>query len=116
LTFVTALMVTTRVLGRAWREESPAVTAGRFLPVIWTCLAILLVTGALLITAEPGRTLTNISFYVKVTLIVIAVILTMLIGAAARRGTLSGVHRAMAVLSMLAWAAIIIAGRYIAYT
>lgn len=114
--FVTALMITMKVLGRSWSEQTPGQVAAKFMPVIWTCLAILLVTGALLITAEPGRTLGNVSFYIKVTLIVIAVILTLIINGAARRGTIGGVHRVMAVLSMLVWACIIVAGRYIAYT
>jgi hypothetical protein len=114
--FITALMVTMRVIGRSWHDDSPRVVADRFLPVVWTCLALLLITGALLISAEPGRTLTNKAFYVKVVLIVIAVSLTLIVGAAARRGTLNVAHRAMAVVSMFVWAGIIIAGRYIAYT
>ncbi len=114
--FITALMITMRVLGRSWHDDSPRVVADRFLPVVWTCLAALLITGALLISAEPGRTLTNKAFYIKVTLIVLAVSLTLLVGSAARRGTLNGAHRAMAVMSMFLWAGIIIAGRYIAYT
>lgn len=114
--FISALMVTMRVLGRSWHEDSAATVANRFTPVIWICLAVLLVTGALLICAEPGRTLTNKSFYVKVVMIVLAVALTLVIGAAARRGTIGGAHKVMAVLSMLLWGGIMIAGRYIAYT
>jgi hypothetical protein len=113
--FISALMVTMRVLGRSWHEDSAGTVADRFLPVIWTCLAVLLITGALLISAEPGRTLTNKAFYVKVVLIVLAVTLTLVIGGAARRGSVGGGHRVMAVLSMLLWCGIIIAGRYIAY-
>jgi hypothetical protein len=114
--FVTALMVTMRVLGRSWHEDSPAAVAARFMPPVWTCLAILLVTGALLISAEPGRTLTNTAFFWKVGMIVVAVTLTLVISGAARRGTIGGAHKAMAVVSMLLWAGIMIAGRYIAYT
>ena len=113
--FVTALMVTMRVLGRSWHEDSTATVANRFMPAIWICLGILLLTGALLISAEPGRTLTNKAFYIKVVLIVLAVTLTLAIGRAARRGTIGGAHRAMDVISMLLWAGIMIAGRYIAY-
>jgi len=113
--FVSALMVAMRVLGRSWHEHSDGQVAARFMPVIWTCLAILLLTGALLISAEPGRTLFNTVFYIKVTLIVLAVTLTLIINGAARRGTIGGVHRVMAVTSMLLWACTIVAGRYIAY-
>jgi uncharacterized protein DUF6644 len=116
LLFMCALMVTMRVLGRSWREDTPHQVAARFMPILWSCLAILLITGSLLISAEPGRTLTNKSFYLKVAMIIIAVTLTLLISGAARRGTLGGAHKAMAVASMLLWACIIVAGRYIAYT
>jgi hypothetical protein len=115
LLFIMALMVTMRVLGRSWHEESAATIADRFMPKIWTCLAILFVTGSLLISAEPQRTVTNKAFYVKVTLLVIAVSLTLAIGKAARRGTIGGAQKTMAVLSMIVWMGIIIAGRYIAY-
>lgn len=114
--FISALMVTMRVLRRSWQEDSAGQVAARFVPVIWTCLAILLVTGSLLITAEPGRTLTNVSFYAKVVMIVLAMILTLIISSASRRGTIGGAHRVMAVMSMLLWCGVIVAGRYIAYT
>jgi hypothetical protein len=113
--FISALMVAMRVLGRSWHEQTPAQVAARFLPVVWTCLALLLVTGALLISAEPGRTLFNTVFYLKVTFIVLAVILTLIVNGASRRGTVGGAHRVMAVTSMLLWACTIVAGRYIAY-
>jgi hypothetical protein len=114
--FGAALMLTMKVLGRAWSEQTPAEVAGRFAPTIWICLVVLLVTGALLITAEPGRTLTNISFFWKMGMLVAAIVLTLAISGAARRGTLGPLHRALAVISMLLWGGIIIAGRYIAYT
>ena len=113
--FISALMVTMRVLGRSWHEDSAATIAARFLPAVWICLGILLLTGALLISAEPGRTLTNKAFFLKVVMIVVAVSLTLIISGAARRGAIGAAHKAMAVLSMLLWAGIMIAGRYIAY-
>jgi hypothetical protein len=113
--FVSALMVTMRVLGRSWHEQTAAQVSGKFLPVVWTCLGLLLVTGALLISAEPGRTLFNTVFYLKVVFIVLAVVLTLVVASASRRGTVGGAHRVMAVTSMLLWAFTIIAGRYIAY-
>ena len=113
--FMSALMVTMRVLRRSWHEHSDSQVAAKFMPVIWTCLILLLITGSLLIAAEPGRTLFNTVFYAKVTFIVLAVVLTLVINGASRRGTVGGAHRVMAVVSMLLWACTIIAGRYIAY-
>jgi hypothetical protein len=114
--FASALMLTLRVLGKAWREQPAGDIAARFTPPIWVCLVILLITGAMLISAEPGRTLTNYSFYLKMSMLVVAIALTLTVSSAARRSTLGGAHRGMAVISMLLWAGIIVAGRYIAYT
>ena len=47
---------------------------------------------------------------------VASIVLTLTVAGAARRGTLGSLHRALAVISMLLWSGIIIAGRYIAYT
>jgi len=113
--FISALMVAMRVLGRSWHEQSAGEVSSKFLPVVWTCLGLLLFTGALLIVAEPGRTLFNTVFYLKVTFIVLAVVLTLVVRGASQRGTIGGAHRAMAVVSMLLWACTIVAGRYIAY-
>lgn len=114
--FVSSLVLALRVLGRAWTQEGAGELAVRFSPVIWTCLAVLLVSGALLITAEPGRTLTNISFYLKMSMLVVALALTVAVISAAKRARLSGAHRGMVIISMVLWACIIVAGRYIAYT
>lgn len=114
--FTTSMLLTLRVFNAAWREESAGVLANRYSRVLWTCIPALLLTGALLITAEPGRTLTNISFYAKMIMLAVALVLTITIISAARRSTLGGAHRGMAVVTLLLWAAIIVAGRYIAYT
>jgi hypothetical protein len=52
-----ALMVDLRLLGVNGMDQSLSGVARRFLPFVWWPLPILLVSGAILITAEPARSL-----------------------------------------------------------
>jgi hypothetical protein len=112
-----ALMVDLRVLGTGLKSESLRAVADRFIPPIWVCIPILLVTGVLLIVAEPGRTLTNPSFYLKMVSLILAIFVTLYLRGFARGAKpVTGLPVALAILSMLLWMTIIVAGRYIAYT
>ena len=112
-----ALMVDLRVLGTGLKSESRRAVADRFIPPIWVCIPILLVTGVLLIVAEPGRTLTNPSFYLKMVSLILAIFVTLYLRGFARGAKpVTGLPVALAILSMLLWMTIIVAGRYIAYT
>lgn len=115
--FALALAFSLRIAGRGFAVESLASLAGRFVPAMWICLALLLVSGVLLIIAEPFRTITNPVFYLKMGLLVVAIALTVWLASMARRPEArpSALHVAAATLSMLVWAGIMIAGRYIAY-
>jgi hypothetical protein len=114
--FALALNLALRIAGRGLAAESLASLAGRFVPAMWLCLGLLLLSGALLIIAEPHRTVTNPAFYTKMCLLVVAVVLTVWFSAMARREeTPTPLKVAAATLYMLIWSGIIIAGRYIAY-
>jgi len=115
--FALALNLSLRVAGRGFAAESLASLAGRFVPAMWICLALLLVSGSLLIIAEPDRTITNPAFYVKMTLLVVAIALTAWLASVARRQPQkpAPVHVFAAALCMVVWFRIIVAGRYIAY-
>ena len=115
--FALALNLSLRVAGRGLVVESLRSLAGRFVPAMWICLGLLLVSGSLLIIAEPSRTITNRVFYIKMSLLVVAITLTLWLAAVARREVEkpTHLHVAVAVLCMLVWTGIIIAGRYIAY-
>ena len=116
--FALALNLALRVAGRGLAAEPLASLAGRFVPTIWICLAGLFVSGALLIVAEPFRTITNPVFYLKMSLLVVAIVLTLWLASVARRQSEAPrpIHVAVATVSMLVWAGIVVAGRYIAYT
>ena len=115
--FALALNLALRIAGRGLAAESLASLAGRFVPAMWLCLGLLLVSGALLIIAEPHRTVTNPAFYTKMCLLVVAVVLTVWFSSMARRlpERPTPLKIAAATLYMLIWSGIIIAGRYIAY-
>lgn len=116
--FALALSLALRVAGRGLRAEPLASLASRFVPTIWICLVVLFISGALLIIAEPFRTITNPVFYLKMSLLVVAIALTVWLASIARRQPEATrlIHIVAATLSMLVWAGIMIAGRYIAYT
>lgn len=115
--FASALMLDLRILGSGLRTEPLRAVADRFVPSIWGCLAVLLATGTLLIVAEPARTLSNPSFYLKLCTLAVAIAVTLGLRAFARGqrpvGTLQVIG---AIASLLLWATVIVAGRYIAYT
>jgi hypothetical protein len=122
--FASAILVNLRILRLLQRDVPLSDVATRFLPAIWPVLFILLLTGGLLIVGEPKRSLLNSTFYIKMMLLAVAVLLTaglqwLLVSAPQfwerRRGTRAAVLAAAA-LSILVWCGIIFAGRWIAYT
>ncbi len=122
--FSAAILVDLRIWRLLERDEPLPDVARRFLPTIWPVLLILLVTGSLLIIGEPRRSLVNSTFYVKMALLAVAIMLTAALqwsissspefwdGNRARRmaGWLA------AAVSILVWCGILFAGRWIAYT
>lgn len=117
LLFTAALMLALRVSGRGLTSEPLPALAARFSRAIWLLLLLLLATGALLIVAEPGRTITNPVFYAKMTMLAVAVAVTLWLSATAKRPAIgtSPLQVVLAVFSMMLWTGIIFAGRFIAY-
>jgi hypothetical protein len=123
IVFSSAVLVDLRIFRLFERDEPLREVTRRFLPPIWPVLLILLVTGSLLIIGEPRRSLVNTTFYLKMALLLAAILLT----AALQRMVLAspGVFenrsrqlagRALATVSILVWCGILFAGRWIAYT
>ena len=117
--FALGLALALSLAGRGFDSESLDSLSRRFVPAVWICVALLLVSGSLLIIAEPIRSLPKPVFYIKMALVVLAVSMTAAIAGRARRAQRAGapgpVSRAVAVIYMLVWCAIIVAGRMIAY-
>ncbi|KJC51015.1 hypothetical protein UP09_02880 [Bradyrhizobium sp. LTSP885] len=123
IVFSSAVLVDLRIFRVFERDEPLREVTRRFLPPIWPVLLILLVTGSLLIIGEPRRSLVNTTFYLKMALLLVAILLT----ATLQRMVLTspGVFedrsrqmagRALATVSILVWCGILFAGRWIAYT
>jgi hypothetical protein len=117
------LLVHLSTLGIAMRSQSGAALARRFFPWLWWALLLLLLTGAVLITAEPGRSLTNWVFQLKMLLVISAVVLTLLFQRPLRKDPdywqRSAARRtgagAIAIASLGVWVGVVFAGRWIAY-
>jgi uncharacterized membrane protein len=113
-------MLDFRLIGIAGRRQSLAEVGNRFLPWVWVTLVVLLCSGSILIIAEPGRELINNVFWLKMSLLVAAVALTLIFQTMLhRRMGFWEQHRGAAILlgsaSLLMWVGIVGAGRWIAY-
>jgi cytochrome bd-type quinol oxidase subunit 2 len=117
LLFACALALSLRIAGRGLASEPLHLLAARFTRAIWILLVLLLISGSLLITAEPGRTITNPVFYAKMIMLALVIVVTLWLSAVAKRQTErpSGLHVFTAAVSMLLWIGIMFAGRFIAY-
>jgi hypothetical protein len=122
--FSFAVLVDLRIWRLLERDVPLPDVARRFLPAIWPVLLVLLITGSLLIIGEPRRSLVNSTFYLKMALLAVAVLLT-----AGLQGLISSspnfwdqdlwrrmMGRVAATLSIVVWCGILFAGRWIAYT
>jgi hypothetical protein len=122
IVFSSAVLVDLRIFRLFERDQPLREVTRRFLPPIWPVLVILLITGSLLIIGEPRRSLVNTAFYLKMALLLVAILLT----ATLQRTVLASPgfledrsHRltgqTLATLSVLVWCGILFAGRWIAY-
>ena len=117
LLFASALIVALRFWGRGLAVEPLHLLARRFIRLIWLLVAVLAFTGILLIIAEPHRTITNPVFYLKMILLLVAIVLTAWLSSVSthQHDRVSAPHRAAAALTVLVWIGIMFAGRFIAY-
>ena len=122
--FASACMINLRLLGVGATGRSVSQLRNTLLPWMWRGLAVLLLTGLIQILAEPVRQFVTPAFWAKMTMIIVVTTMTALYARAVRRNAplwddaLSRPSHAksFAVLSTLLWLAIIVCGRFIAYT
>ena len=104
-----------RLLGVA--RGIPPSAFRRFLPVMWFGLWVNVISGLALLLAYPTKALTNPVFYLKLTLIAVALaILRVILKRIAQGEVDTPVMRTMAVGSLIVWGATITTGRLLAYT
>ena len=119
--FASSLVLSLRTLRLAAVDWSPAQWAHRLNGWIGWGLVVLLVSGALMVCGEPGRSLNNALFQTKMVLLLVAIALFLVLTRGLARidrpeQPASGGLRGLAVLLLLVWLAIIFCGRWIAYT
>lgn len=114
------LIINLRIVG--WVERGQAIDAvlDRFLRPVGIAILILALTGALLIAGEPTRALFRVVFWVKMGLILAATALTWSHRSLAAAGgppviAITPGRKVVALLALLLWLAVIVAGRWIAY-
>lgn len=114
------VMVDFRLLGIVGSSQSISNVAHRFMPWVWGALAVLAFTGSLLIIGEPGRELLSQVFWAKMILLAVAVIVMGTFHFVVNRRAefwerKRVLRRALAIVSLVLFVAIVVAGRWIAY-
>ncbi len=117
-----AIVLDLKLAGFVARSESAALVFRRYMPWLWAGLAILLLTGLVMILGEPARELENWIFWTKMGLVLIAFFLTLIMRIPMLRDDLGGQSRIwsalvkpLGLLAIAIWVLIIFCGRWIAY-
>ena len=105
------------------RSRTLAQTMDRFMPWIWWCLLVLLITGVLMAVGEPPRDLQNPAFWTKMMVVPVAALLTLWFDRSMRRHVVAWdtphggptAVKAASVGFMFLWMVIMALGRWIAY-
>jgi hypothetical protein len=116
-------MLDLRLIGFGLGRHSVATLTDRFMPWVWGALLVLLLSGTVLIIGEPGRSLGNWVFQLKMTLLLLAVIASLVLtrglredrGFWERSPNLRMASRVLGMLLLMLWVGIVICGRWIAY-
>jgi hypothetical protein len=123
IVFGSVFMIDLRILGLAGMDQTLRQTTNRYGPWMTGSLWLLLVTGILMVIGEPVRELVTFSFWLKMSLVAIGTLIAVMFRMTLRKQTPAwedslthspGV-KALAILTFLMWASIIILGRLIAY-
>jgi uncharacterized membrane protein SirB2 len=121
--FASTLMLSLRVLGFNGGDQSLAEAMRRYRPWIWSALLCLVASGIVLLISEPVRNMINAIFWIKMSLLVVAVGFSLAFQRSirARMATWDASPdghvslRIGAVAIVLLWCAVMAGGRWIAY-
>lgn len=113
-------MLDLRLMGLTGRRHSVAAMAARLLPRMWVALAVLTISGAILVIGEPDRDLPNPAFQAKMAALAAAIVLTLVVRRQIGRQDTFWEARPIAakvaaMASLLLWLGIVVAGRWAAY-
>lgn len=121
--FGATLMLTLRINNAAGGTQSVGQVSARYVPWIWWGLLVILLSGLLMVTAEPIRNMVNAVFWIKMALLVVTIAITLAFqrGVRAQAAAVGPVWQASAgtrtvsILIVLLWCLIMVCGRWIAY-
>jgi hypothetical protein len=124
LVFTSALMINLRLLGVGVSGRTIFQLTQSLVPWMWGGLAVLLLTGVVQTIAEPVRQFVTPAFWAKMSMILIVATMTAAFARQVRAhatiwdaaGVRPAAARVFAIASSLLWIAIIVCGRFIAYT
>ena len=117
-----AIVTDLRLAGVLATDETPRTVVRRHLPWMWGALLVLLATGIIMTVGEPNRVLMNNVFWLKMSLVLFAFVLTLLFRLPIlnpefriEHGRWAKMVKPMAWASLLIWIAVVYCGRWIAY-
>ncbi len=119
--FGALIMLSLRVHGKAAETLPMDVVAKRYVPWVWYGLLGIVISGLLMLTAEPLRNMINAVFWIKMILLLITVVITLGFFKSVRAQGAGGVVQAAsgtrntALALIVLWLFIMLAGRWIAY-
>jgi hypothetical protein len=122
-TFGAALMINLRILQLGGQSQSIGRIAKRYTPWIWWGLLVLLVSGVIIVLAEPAREILSGVFWTKMALIASVALATRWFQGSVRRDPSlweadsrgQAALRTGAAAMLIVWCVIILLGRWIAY-
>jgi hypothetical protein len=115
-----SIAIDLRILGFA--PKMALAPIGRVFPVLWLAFVVNAISGVLLLIAYPTKALTNPLFYVKLLLVLLAVLVLRRMKTRIfddprlDRMPIERKDRRLALISIATWLATIAAGRLLAYT
>jgi hypothetical protein len=121
--FATAAALHLRLLGVAGKDRPVGPLARRLLPLTWSALVVLLLTGGLLVLNRPGRYFRSDMFVIKMGLVLLAVAWTVVLQFGFSRDArfweqTTGrrvLAKSGAAVALVLWSGAIVCGRWIAY-
>lgn len=119
IVMASVLMIDLRIFGLASGDQTLRQTVRRFSPWLWGALSVLLVTGVVMVAGEPARELLSVSFWLKMCLLAIGIVLAVVFQTTLRRSEKAlmdrGMTKVLALATLMVWCSIIVLGRLIAY-
>jgi hypothetical protein len=123
IVLASVFMIDLRIFGWAARDQTLLQTTRRYAPWLWGALSVLLVTGLLMVTGEPVRELLSLSFWLKMSLLAVGILLAILFQTTLARNGIQWEEslsdrrgiKPLAILTFLVWCSIVVLGRLIAY-